>query len=96
VFIEFCKKVGIVAGAAAGVIFLVNMVTGFAWTTATRPIMDAIASEARAREEADREITHELSRLSQDRLDLIDVMLTEPGVARTRKLREVRSRWEAD
>lgn len=97
-FIEFCKKVGIVAGAAAGVLLLLNMGAGFAWSVASRPLVEKIAeqsralmaaieSEARARETADKEML-------RDRLDLIDVMMTPLGPARERKLAETRARWE--
>ena len=92
-FVEFCKRVGIVAGAIAGVLFLVNLTAGFAWTTATRPIMEAIAAEARAREMADNRMADQVVQLSRDRLDLVDVMLTPVGRERDSKLREIRNRW---
>jgi hypothetical protein len=92
-FVEFCKRVGIVAGAIAGVLVLVNLTAGFAWTVATRPIMDAIAAETQARIGADIELTRRLETISRDRLDLIDVMSTPFGPARDRKLVEVRARW---
>lgn len=99
-FVEFCKKVGIVTAAAAGTIFLLNMMAGFAWNAATRPIMDAIAAESRARIEADRDLALELGKvstsiaaMSQDRLDIIEVLAAPVGEPRTEKVREVRARW---
>lgn len=99
-FVEFCKKVGIVTAAAAGTLFLLNMMAGFAWNAATRPIMAAIADESRARIAADKDIAQELSNvsasvatMSQDRLDIIEVLAAPAGDQRAAKVREVRARW---
>ena len=91
--IEFAKRVGIVCGAMLATGALVSAL----YTTATRPIMEAIADEREARIVADSMLASRLSGLSRDRIALLSVMEHPPGSrARDSELRHLRREWAAE
>lgn len=95
-FTSFAKTVAIWAGAVIAVSSIVSGVSSYAWRQAINPVLDAIAEERMSREATDSLIVTRLKSMSEDRLDLIDVMLTPPGRLREGKLLGIRARWSRE
>jgi hypothetical protein len=91
--VETFKGIGIIAGAVIAVATIVSWVSSHAWQTAINPVLTAIAAEQTSRQSADSLIVLRLKSISEDRLDLVDVMLTPPGKVRDGKLLSIRARW---
>lgn len=91
--VEFVKKVGIVSGAVIAAGTIVSFVYGFA----TKPIMDAIADEARSRIAADERLADRLLDLSRDRIALLSILEHPPGSrARAEEIRTLRLEWQKE
>jgi hypothetical protein len=99
-FVEFCKKVGVVCVAAIAVGTIVGWIWGQAIAAALAPLDSSLAAERVARVAADEKLAEGLvavadrfERLYDERLDLIDIMISPAGPVRERKLAETRARW---
>ena len=89
----FMRKVGTVATALVASGAIISWISGFAWTLATRPIVESIAEERTARVHSDSLLTERLSTISHDRIELLDIMSTPPGPKRDAKMALVRELW---
>lgn len=81
-FISFCKRVGIVAGAAVAVITLAQIISTAAVAVASRPIMGLVSDERNAR--------------IAGQLDVIDVLSAPIGPERDAKISRARARLERE
>ena len=90
---QFIKRVGVATGALIAVASVISWIWSTAFGIAIDPVLDALAAERSSRIHADEQLARQLENLSQDRLDLIDVMLTTQGQARDKKLMTIRARW---
>lgn len=101
-FIEFMKKVGIVAGAVLAVMAISNTLGGLIFSQAmapvTREIVKQVTEEREARVAADQKLTASLmsmsNALSSDRLAILAVLEYPPGRERSRRIRLIREAWE--
>jgi hypothetical protein len=74
-FVDFAKKVGIVAGATIAVVTL----SGMAWSAATAPLFGRMADESRVRAMSDSLLVVRLERIEQT-LDDVKATVTREGV----------------
>ena len=101
-FIDFSKRVGIVAGALLAVITLSNTLGGVILRQAMVPISLEISRQVErervARVEADEKLTISLreisTSLSSDRMAILSILEYPIGPERSRQVRRIRALWD--
>ena len=93
-FFSFCKRVGVVTGAALGLFALLSVLWSLAVASLIIPeINKAVAQERIARERGDRELVYQMQQLSRDRVDFLNVLQARPGSERDGIVRDLRIQW---
>ena len=92
----FFQRIAIIAGATIAMGTIVSFVSSLMWERSVRPVMSAVISEARAREQGDSLLTVQITRMSRDRIDIIDILSFPVGAARDRRIEMIRARWDSE
>lgn len=93
-FFSFCKRVGVVTGAALGLFAVLSVLWSVAVASLIIPeINKAVAQERIARERGERELLYQMQQLSRDRVDFLNVLQAHAGSEREAVVRDLRLQW---